>query len=48
MTSWGIVLLVAALVVSLVRERPGFNRYAIACTVVIVVIVFAGFRQHAI
>jgi hypothetical protein len=48
MTTWGMVLLVAVLVLGLVRERSGFNRYALACTVVVIVVVIAGIRQHAI
>jgi acid phosphatase family membrane protein YuiD len=45
-TSWGLLILVAALALGLARERPGFHRYAIAFAIVTVVIVIAGARQH--
>jgi hypothetical protein len=47
-TSWGVLLLGAALFLGLARERPGFNRYAIAFAIVAAVILVVGARQHTL
>jgi hypothetical protein len=48
MTSWGIVILVSALVVGLAPERSRAHRLHVALAIVVVVIIFTGLRQHTL
>jgi hypothetical protein len=46
MTSWGVLILAAAMFLGLARERPGLHRYRIAFAIVFAVIVITGAREH--
>jgi hypothetical protein len=46
MTSWGVVIIVAAMILGLKDNIREGTRYGLICGIVVFVLLYAAFRQH--
>ena len=48
MTSWALIIMIAAIAIGLARPRPSLNRYQLGFAIVAVMVIYAGVRQHTL